>query len=192
MGEWIKTLLMIVGSFFIQPLFIVGVIWSIGMSLKRIRTERKIYRVAIFKEWFEVKDFLVMGLLPGVIASILLTVLGVPLTVEWIVFYQISTLILLVLFGTRYIHPIITFPVTALLLSVTNRILETNLSSNLNIMGYSVEQLNFFNNHLLVNGLVVMFLVLLVTIFSLSFYKMKHLSPDFLKTSRGKWVGSYF
>lgn len=192
MGEWIKTLLMIVGSFFIQPLFIVGVIWSIGMSLKRIRTERKIYRVAIFKEWFEVKDFLVMGLLPGVIGSILLTVLGVPLTVEWIVFYQISTLILLVLFGTRYIHPIITFPVTALLLSVTNWILETNSSSNLNIMGYSVEQLNFFNNHLLVNGLVVMFLVLLVTIFSLSFYKMKHLSPDFLKTSRGKWVGSYF
>ncbi|MPQ22290.1 PDZ domain-containing protein [Carnobacterium divergens] len=192
MGEWIKTIVMIVGLFFIQPLFIIGIIWSIGMSLKRIRTERKTYRVAIFKEWFEVKNFLLMGLLPGVVVSSIVTIIGVPLTIEWIICYQLSTIILLILFGTRYIHPIITFPVTALLLIVANGILETNSSSGLNLMGYHIDQLNFFNDHLLINGLVVMFLTLLVTIFSLRFYKMKQLSPEFLKTSRGKWVGSYF
>lgn len=191
MGEWIKTLLMIVGSFFIQPLFIIGVIWSIGMSLKRIRIERKTYRVAIFKEWFEVKNFFLMGLFPGVIASIILAVVGVPLTIEWIIFYQFSTIILLLLFGTRYIHPIFTFPITVLLLVITNVVLKTNSWSNISLMGHHFRQLSFFNNDLLINGLIIMLMMLLVTIFSLKFYKMKQLSPEFLKTSRGKWVGSY-
>ena len=192
MGEWIKTIVMIVGLFFIQPLFIIGIIWSIGMSLKRIRTERKTYRVAIFKEWFEVKNFLLMGLLPGVVVSSIVTVIGVPLTIEWIICYQFSTIILLILFGTRYIHPIITFPVTALLLIVANGILETNSSSGLNLMGYHIDQLNFFNDYLLINGLVVTFLTLLVTIFSLRFYKMKQLSPEFLKNKPWQMGGKLF
>src|SRR5690625_2296066 len=75
--------------YFLQPVFIIGLLYTIFNRNKRVKYSRKNFRVNFNRTNFELKDFFIKGLLPGILVSILSLVLGVPLTIEWYLIYQI-------------------------------------------------------------------------------------------------------
>ncbi len=87
--------------FFIQPIFVVGLIFTIWTSYRRINHERSNHRVAIYNTLYEIRNYLLLGLFFGAIGSILLTVVGIPVTLDWIIIYQIVAIVSLV-FGYRF------------------------------------------------------------------------------------------
>lgn len=178
--------------FFVQPLFWVGLIAALITSWRRIKKERTIFRVAIFKEWIELRNYLTMGLFGGIVLSVIFFLLGVTVTTEWVILYQVILLITLLLTGYRIIHPIFTVSLTGLLLLLANRFFSNIDLARLNLpVKSSIWQMNFINLNLIQNSLIIILLALVVTIINIKPTKLR-LSPNFRKTSRGKWIASYF
>lgn len=85
-------ILKIVGSFFIQPLFLVGIAFTFLLYHLRLRNERKNFRIAINKDCFEIRHFIKKGLSWGVIISIFSIIIGIYLPVKDIFLYEILTI----------------------------------------------------------------------------------------------------
>lgn len=177
--------------FFVQPIFLVGLILAITTSYKRIKNERANYRVAIYKELYEMKHYLLLGLIAGLIGSIVSIVIGIPITMDWIIIYEIVALLLL-LIGYRFISPVFTFSLTTLILIAIKAMnLEFPLRFLPNSLYQPFEQLRWVNANLVTN---VLFITVFLTAMSLVvLYRQsdKKLSPSFLKTKRGKKIARY-
>ncbi|MGX7419036.1 topological determinant of cell division [Carnobacterium gallinarum] len=177
--------------FFAQPLFWVGVIAAIITSMRRIKKERTIFRVAIYKEWIELRNYLTIGVLGGIILSIIMVLVGVTVTSEWIIVYQVVSLVSIILFGYRFIHPIFTISLTGILLLVGSLSISNIDLARLNLpVNSAIWQLDFVNFSLIQNSLIVIFVAIIFSIIQLKPTKLM-LSPNFRKTSRGKWIASY-
>ncbi|WP_208560897.1 PDZ domain-containing protein [Marinilactibacillus kalidii] len=188
----LQSLLLAFGLFLIQPLFIVGVILVIVSKSRRISYDRKQLRATVYKDNFEIKRFLLWGLAPGLLISAITVGIGMPITLDWIILYQIVTILALGL-GYRFIHPIFTFSATSLLMlgltffGVTTDQIATvpeNWFSPLNEglpVAYELTQVSF----------IIALLLLLSTVFVLSTGNMSKFIPRFLATKRGKLVAKY-
>lgn len=177
--------------FFIQPVFLVGLILAITTSYKRIKKERTNFRVAIYKELYEIKNYLLLGLIAGLIGSIVSIVIGVPVTMDWIIIYEIVALLLL-LIGYRFISPVFTFSLTTLILIA---IKVMGIESPLNFLPKGwyqpFEQLQWVNAKLMTNVLFITVFLMAMSLVVLYKQSDKKLSPGFLKTKRGKKIARY-
>lgn len=180
--------------FFIQPIFLVGLLYTYLNYQKRIRYTRKHFRVNFVKDNFEMKDFLLKGLLPGLVISLLTLVIGIPLSIEWFIIYQIIAITLLLIGGYRLIHPIYTFSLTSLvtvLLSILNIQLPFNQLEPL----FQKNQYTFGSinnpNQLIANSLFLAILILLVSIYSMKNREEEKMFPMLRSSKRGKRVAKY-
>lgn len=188
----LQNLLLSIGLFFIQPLFIVGIILVLLSKSRRVSYDRKQLRATIYKDNFEIKRFLLWGLLPGLLLSILNIFIGISLTLDWIILYQIVTLLLLG-FGYRFIHPIFTFSITSLVLLILTYF-DLNFSQlfTLPASWFSpLEEGSSVAFELTQVSLVIALLLLLSTILVLHVGDMAKFIPRFLSTKRGKLVATY-
>lgn len=177
--------------FFIQPTFIVGLIFTIWTSYRRINHERSNHRVAIYNTLYEIKNYLLLGLLFGAVGSILLTMIGIPVTMDWIIIYQIVAIVSLV-FGYRFVHPLFTFSISSLILLGLSFILDSNDFSFIPNTWYHPFSQNEFNGMpLYMNIFVILIFLLAISIFTLKRKSTSHLSARFLKTKRGKKIAKY-
>lgn len=177
--------------FFIQPTFIVGLIFAIWTSYRRINHERSNHRVAIYSTLYEVKNYLLLGLLFGAVGSILLTVTGIPVTMDWIIVYQMIAIVSLV-FGYRFIHPLFTFSISSLLLIGASLMLDSSVFSFMPDSWYQpLSQSEFNGTPLFMNIFIILIFLLGSSIFILKKKADRHLSPRFLKTKRGKRIAKY-
>src|SRR5699024_1856957 len=112
--------------FFIQPVFLIGSMYAWFNRNKRVKYSRKQFRVNFNRSQFELKDYFIKGIIPGIIISVLSLVLGVPLTVQWYIIYQAIAILLLLIGGSRFIHPIFTFSVSSIVMYVLD-FLDMNL-----------------------------------------------------------------
>ncbi|WP_225743308.1 PDZ domain-containing protein [Marinilactibacillus sp. Marseille-P9653] len=188
----LQSLLLAFGLFFIQPLFLVGIALVLLAKSRRVSYDRKQLRATIYKDNFEIKRFLVWGLLPGLLLSALTVFAGLPVTLDWIILYQIVTILSLGL-GYRFIHPIFTFSITSLVfLALTYFGVTTdqffsmpeNWYSPLNqglSVAYELTQVSF----------IIALLLLLSTVLVLQTGNMSKFIPRFLATKRGKLVAKY-
>lgn len=177
--------------FFIQPTFIVGLVVAIWTSYRRINHERSNHRVAIYNTLYEIKNYLLVGLLFGVIGSVLLTLTGVPVTMDWIILYQIVTIISL-FFGYRFVHPLFTFSISSLLLIGLPFFLESSDFSFLPTNWYHpLSQIEFSGTQLFTNLFIILLFLLATSIFTIKRKSGNHLSARFLNTKRGKRIAKY-
>jgi len=102
--------------YFIQPVFLIGLLYVFFTRNRRVNYTRDKYRVNFKRNYFEVKDYLLKGILPGVGVSLIAILVGVPLTIEWYLLYQVVALLLLLIGGYRFIHPLYTFSLTTFIL----------------------------------------------------------------------------
>ncbi|WP_407391121.1 PDZ domain-containing protein [Carnobacterium jeotgali] len=177
--------------FFVQPVFIIGLVFTIWTSYRRINHERSNHRVAIYNTLYEIKNYLLLGLLFGVVGSILVTVIGIPVTMDWIIVYQIVAIVSLI-FGYRFIHPLFTFSMSSLLLIGLSLILD---SSDFYFMPstwyHPLSQAEFDGKPLFMNVFIILIFLLGTSIFTIKRTSDRHLSARFLKTKRGKKIAKY-
>lgn len=188
-GRMVTNILIASALFFIQPIFLIGLILSYVKSSKRKKRERNYFNVAINKTTYEIKEFLLNGLLIGVMASLLIVGLGIPVTADWLILYQIVAIIFL-LFGLRFIHPMFTLSLTALLLfALKQASLGLKISAAFPIY-QPLSQLDLIDTAFMRNSLLITLLLIFGTALLLSRSK-KPLSPVLDKTNRGKQRASY-
>ena len=188
-GKMIANILVTSALFFIQPIFLIGLILSYIKGSKRKKRERNYFNVAINKKSYEIKDYLLGGLVIGIISSFLTVGLGIPLTADWLILYQFVAVILL-LFGFRFIHPMFALSITALLLFALKQT-SAGLELGLNIPIYQpLSQLVLVNTAFMRNSLLITLFLVFGTALSLNRNK-KPLSPTLDKTNRGKQRASY-
>lgn len=181
--------------YFLQPVFIIGLLYTIFNRNKRVKYSRKNFRVNFNRTNFELKDFFIKGLLPGILVSILSLVLGVPLTIEWYLIYQIVAILFLLIGGSRFIHPIFTFSMTSILMYAANLFqfdlnfqwLQPVINENLFIMNFELNSLPL----LLMNVLLFTSLILLITTFVMSRDNENKIFPILGSSKRGKTIAQY-
>lgn len=177
--------------FFIQPTFLVGSVFAIWTSHRRIKHERSNHRVAVYNTLYEIKNYLILGLLFGVIGSILLTIVGIPVTMDWIIVYQIVTILSLVV-GYRFVHPIFTVSMSSLILLGLPLVLDSpDVSFIPNNWYQPLSQSEFIGPPLLMNSFIILILLLGASIVTIKRKADTHLSARFLKTKRGKRIAKY-
>lgn len=181
--------------YFLQPVFIIGLLYTIFNRNKRVKYSRKNFRVNFNRTNFELKDFFIKGLLPGILVSILSLVLGVPLTIEWYLIYQIVAILFLLIGGSRFIHPIFTFSMTSILMYAANLFqfdlnfqwLQPVINENLFIINFELNSLPL----LLMNVLLFTSLILLITTFVMSRDNENKIFPILGSSKRGKTIAQY-
>lgn len=181
--------------FFLQPVFIVGLFYANYNRNQRVKYSRKNFRVNFNRTNFELKDYLIKGLLPGMIISVFSIVLGIPLTIKWYLIYQMIAILFLLFGGSRFIHPLFTFSATSIVMYILNRLhLELNIdwvqrltNDNLFIINFEPNALN----SLLINSLLFTSLILLITAFAMNNYNTNKVFPILGSSKRGKKVAQY-
>jgi len=113
---WATHLLWSILLYFVQPVFLIGLLYVFITRYRRVNYTRTEYRVNFNRNYFEVKDYLLKGLIPGLLASVISIGLGLPITIEWYLLYQVVALLLLFFGGYRFIHPLYTFSLTTFVL----------------------------------------------------------------------------
>ena len=179
--------------FFIQPLFIIGLIYAIINRNRRVNYSRKTFRVNFIRKNFEPIDFLFKGILLGILLSIVSVAIGTPLTIEWYLIYQGIAIFLLIIGGSRFIHPMITFPLSAISLYIMEW-LPYNFTFLKKIpkpqfLTSNIE--NFYLPSLNRNLLFFSALILFATIFWIKEKDSNKLYPLLKASQRGKKLVKY-
>ncbi|MGY3777216.1 PDZ domain-containing protein [Isobaculum melis] len=191
-GEIAITFLVNILKFFIQPVFLIGLFTVYLIGSKRIKTERKTFRTTIFQQLFELKEYFLAAIIPGILLSILSFGIGMPLTIHWLVLLQVVTILLLVLFGLRFIHPLFTFSLTSLLVFVLgfypNEWLLAHSPSVLK--EWLMPDTSYFSEMSLTIS-ILMLLALFIHAYLMNQYGGKYLAPSIRDTGRGKIAGFF-
>lgn len=181
--------------FFLQPVFIVGLFYANYNRNQRVKYSRKNFRVNFNRTNFELKDYLIKGLLPGMIISVFSIVLGIPLTIKWYLIYQMIAILFLLFGGSRFIHPLFTFSATSIVMYILNRLhLELNIDWVQRLTNDNLFIINFEPNalsSLLINSLLFTSLILLITAFAMNNYNTNKVFPILGSSKRGKKVAQY-
>lgn len=189
-----NNLLWSVLLFFIQPLFLVGLLYAVINYRNRVNYTRKTFRVNFVRENFELKDFLLKGIIPGVIISIIAIGVGLPLSFEWYITYQVITVFLLLIGGYRLIHPIFTFSLSSIVITALS-FLDIELPFNkLNFL-FQNNQYTYGSvsqpNQLIANALLLSAIILLVSVYLLKNREEEKMFPILRASKRGKRVAKY-
>lgn len=190
-----KNLLWSVILYFIQPIFIIGLLYAVYNRNQRVSYSREKFRVNFNRENFEVKDFLLKGVLPGVLLSVLSVLIGIPVTIEWYLVYQVLTIVLLLIGGSRFIHPVLTFSLSAIVLYGLNFIgvnLPLGWLSNLGgqemfTFGETMGNLPNLTRNLLLLATIILF----TSTFILDKKDDYKTFPTLKSSKRGKMVAKY-
>lgn len=181
--------------YFIQPIFIIGLLYAIFNRNKRVRYTRETFRVNFKRDNFELKDYFIKGLVPGLILSAFSIVVGIPITIEWYLVYQILAIILLLIGGSRLIHPLFTFPLSSFILYGLN---YAGIELPLNWLNQLPQQEVFSFGQtmdnlpaLMVNLLLFAALILFVSTFVMDGEDKHKIFPMLKSSQRGKTVAKF-
>lgn len=190
-----KNILWLLIIFLAQPVFILGLFYAFWNRNKRLNYVRKNYRLNFNPSPFEVTDYLFKTLILGIVISVILGVVGVPLTIEWYVIYQVVTILLLIISGTRFIHPLFTFSISSIILFTLDRLGKTiPLTWLRNIASQDSITINFQLENisgLILNSLFIISVILLFSGFLMKKKDRNKFYPILHSSKRGKVVAKY-
>lgn len=86
----------LIGTFFLQPLLWLGVLWTFINYFLRIKNDRKDFRIALNKDNFEIRHFIKKGISWGVICSVISFLVGVLIPMKLIFMYELLASIALI------------------------------------------------------------------------------------------------
>lgn len=89
-------------TYLVQPALWVAIATVIYLYFRRLKLERKQFRIAIEKDFYEGRTFLKTGLLLGGIGTLLTFILGLTLTTKMVYAYEAVTIVSLLLGGGAF------------------------------------------------------------------------------------------
>ncbi|MCM3023366.1 PDZ domain-containing protein [Heyndrickxia ginsengihumi] len=182
MGQiWIEELLKGVVRFFLQPIVYYAILIAIFTGYLRVKRERKDFHVRLFSIFQELKFLFPLGLLAGLILSIVSVVTGYTIAYPFIVAVTIVTILFSLIGQFRYLSPAFTMG-TALILLFLLRIVPISSLSNI------VQAVSY---HMYTGFAILLGLFMIVEGWLMRQNGAKQLSPKLRKSRRGFTVGVF-
>ncbi|KRM58706.1 PDZ domain-containing protein [Secundilactobacillus malefermentans] len=178
------TIWWIILIFFCQPVLWVGLLRTWLSARGRIKRERKDFRSAVFSEEFEIRHFLLWGILLGIVASVISVVVGLTLPIWFIMIYEFVTLLALLLLP-GVLAPVLGVSFAALLMWASNYFNFNPLDAVNLPFGLTNATANP------ANFLILLTLIILLTSWFLSRVGGRNPSPKIYPKRRGRLVGGY-
>ncbi|WAA12000.1 PDZ domain-containing protein [Fervidibacillus halotolerans] len=181
MEEVFFQILLGIGKFFIHPLLYIGIVYAIYLGYKRVKRERKDFHIRIQDGWYEARTYLTKGLIPGVLLSIIIFLIGFHLPVSFVIVSGFILFLFGLLLKPGLLSPAFTFGLTFILLMVIESI---QWKPPIFDAYFSANQGSFLPEIALLTGLFVILEGLLI-----HRNASKHTSPKIIRSKRGLKVG---
>lgn len=170
-------ILKLIGSYLLTPVLWLGILYVIISYNQRINKERKQFRVAINKDFYEGRNFIKYGLLFFVIGSLISMILGLTLPTNSVYIYQILVVLAFLING---------FSTTSMLLVMTAAgILELVVPRFITFFGDVFPEISG------PSWLLLIFISILADYYLMRNMKKHPLSPRIKSGKRGRNIATY-
>ena len=170
-------ILKLIGSYLLTPVLWLGILYVIISYNQRINKERKQFRVAINKDFYEGRNFIKYGLLFFVIGSLISMILGLTLPTNSVYIYQILVVLEFLING---------FSTTSMLLVMTAAgILELVVPRFITFFGDVFPEISG------PSWLLLIFISILADYYLTRNMKKHPLSPKIKSGKRGRNIATY-
>ena len=170
-------ILKLIGSYLLTPVLWLGILYVIISYNQRINKERKQFRVAINKDFYEGRNFIKYGLLFFVIGSLISMILGLTLPTNSVYIYQILVVLAFLING---------FSKTSMLLVMTAAgILELVVPRFITFFGDVFPEISG------PSWLLLIFISILADYYLTRNMKKHPLSPRIKSGKRGRNIATY-
>lgn len=159
------------------PILWLGILAVIFSYNQRVKKERKQFRVAINKDFFEGRIFIKYGLLFAIVSSVLAIIAGITLPVQSIIIYQLIVVLACLLRGfsdISFLTSLFVFFMSGIFFSN-----ELNLGK-------------VFNDNTATNWLALVFVSFILEYLLIGSFKKESLTPELKKGKRGRKIVNYF
>lgn len=170
-------ILKLIGSYILTPILWLGILYVIISYNQRINKERKQFRVAINKDFYEGRNFIKYGMFFFVMGSLISMILGLTLPTNSVYIYQILVVLAFLING---------FSTTSMLLVMTAAgILELVVPRFITFFGDVFPEISGSS------WLLLIFISLLVDYYLTRNMKKHPLSPRIKSGKRGRNIATY-
>lgn len=170
-------ILKLIGSYLLTPVLWLGILYVIISYNQRINKERKQFRVAINKDFYEGRNFIKYGLFFFVIGSLISMILGLTLPINSVYIYQILVVLAFLING---------FSTTSMLLVMTAAgILELVVPRFITFFGDVFPEISG------PSWLLLIFISILADYYLTRNMKKHPLSPRIKSGKRGRNIATY-
>ncbi|MBC6138528.1 serine protease [Listeria innocua] len=176
-----------IGRLLLQPALYVGIILVIIAGFNRLKWERKSFSISIYSPWLELKNFFGVSLLFGLVLSIVTTLIGFSVTIEWIAIFNAVACFLLIVGMFRLSSTAFTIGITSLIFYFCYYF-DVNLSPFTNL-AFTYDAI--FIDNFMISMTFLLAILLFVEAFLIQYTSAKNPSPSLRKSKRGKLVGSF-
>lgn len=172
--------LKIIGTFFTQPTVWLTIVISYIIYAQRVKKERQAFRTAVNSDFYEGRHAIKVGLLFGVIGSLMLFGLGTMVPTKWLIIYTVCIGLGLLLYPILdVIFPL--FLISGLVYSVIEfQMVDINILKG-----------EPFRPEFLTGVLMIGTLSLLITGIALHLFRNSQLSPNAQAGKRGRNISSF-
>ncbi|HBM3924502.1 TPA: serine protease [Listeria innocua] len=176
-----------IGKLLLQPALYVGIILVIIAGFNRVKWERKSFSISIYSPWLELKNFFGVSLLFGLVLSIITTLIGFSVMIEWIAIFNAVACFLLIVGMFRLSSTAFTIGITSLIFYFCYYF-DVNLSPFTNLE-FTYDAI--FIDNFMISMTFLLAILLFVEAFLIQYTSAKNPSPSLRKSKRGKLVGSF-
>lgn len=159
------------------PILWLGILAVIFSYNQRIKKERKQFRVAINKDFFEARIFIKYGILFTLVGSVISMILGITLPNQSIIIYQLIVVLACLLKGFSDISLLISM----LVFFVSGTIFSQGLNLG-----------NVFNRDTATSWLALIFVSFILEYILIRSIKKESLIPELKKGKRGRKIVNYY
>lgn len=180
-----------IGNFFLQPMFYLGVIILILLYRRQISFERKLFSSRIHSLPVEVFRSLGYGLLGGIIASILMILLGIVFDPQYLWLIWLVTMFLL-LFNVRFLCLSYSIGIVGFISGIMQLFEQDIMLKMLNLNYDWLKDLIVMLLKIDIPTLIVIVAVLhLVEAILVKRQSAKQATPIFVESKRGRLIGGF-
>jgi len=172
-------ILKVIAQYLVEPLFLVGLVATYLLYWRRLKLERHFFRIAVNRDFYELRHFLKHGLLLGIVGSVITVGLGLTLSWPVIICYQLLALLALIL-GIRLNLAFLALLLTGGLVGISAYFKPV------------VGNLGAVNNRELVGLMLLVVLYLAFKLVLLRAQKFDWFSPQIREGKRGRRIATYF
>lgn len=179
--EWVFEILKGMGRLFLHPVFYYGFILAAVLGVSRVKRERKDFHVRAESAYYELKQLVPLGIVIGLVLSILMIGIGIVIPIEMIIFIALFTFILSFTGHIRWLAPVYT---VGLSFFATLFFLSKNW-----VFPLVQSQTPEWNTELLASMAVLLCLLVIAEGILIIKNGTKGTSPKIIKSKRGLRVG---
>lgn len=182
MEVWFLEIIKAIGRLFLHPLLYFSILLVIVAGILRVKRERKDFHVRVQDTLHELKHLFPLGIIAGIILSIVAVGVGFTMPLPFIIMIGAITILFSLIGNARLLSPALTIGV-ALLIASASKLFEFNVPL--------IDDISSLHQHYFI-GLALFLAILTLTE---GFFMLKNgqvdISPKLRKSRRGLTVGAH-